>query len=87
MNDQDLDGNDLAWTLALCAIAVVGVVLVGVVINWAFANLEAAAKKGPAGDFVGGFLNPVLTFLTFLGLLVSIMFQRRELRLSRVRTH
>ncbi|WPC27680.1 putative phage abortive infection protein [Pseudomonas moraviensis] len=45
-------------------------------------NHEGVA--GIFGDFFGGVLNPILTFLTFLGLIVTIVVQRHELRLSRV---
>jgi hypothetical protein len=39
---------------------------------------------GPFGDFVGGTLNPILTFLTFMGLLLTIVIQKAELRDTRV---
>ena len=39
---------------------------------------------GQRGDFFGGFLNPILTFLTFLTLLVTLGLQRSELIESRV---
>ncbi len=38
---------------------------------------------GTFGDFLGGVLNPILTFLTFLGLIVTIVIQQTELRLAR----
>ena len=38
---------------------------------------------GTWGDFVGGTLNPILTFATFIGLLYTIYLQQRELRLTR----
>jgi hypothetical protein len=39
---------------------------------------------GSFGDFFGGVLNPILTFLTFMGLLITIVMQQKELRDSRV---
>ncbi|GAA2858109.1 hypothetical protein GGQ99_002379 [Aminobacter niigataensis] len=42
--------------------------------NWA---------PGTFGDFIGGVLNPFLTFLTFLGLLVTIVLQQHEIREAR----
>jgi hypothetical protein len=39
---------------------------------------------GTFGDFIGGTLNPVLTFLTFMGLLITIVLQQTELRESRI---
>ncbi len=38
---------------------------------------------GEWGDFFGGFVNPLLTFLTFMGLLITIFVQQTELRESR----
>jgi hypothetical protein len=49
---------------------------------WLVNNHEGVA--GIFGDFFGGVLNPILTFLTFLGLIVTIVVQRHDLRLSRV---
>lgn len=39
---------------------------------------------GQTGDFFGGMLNPLLTFLTFLALLYTLVLQRTELQESRV---
>lgn len=48
-------------------------------------NLFANETKsfGEWGDFFGGVLNPTLTFLTFMGLLITIVIQQTELRDSR----
>lgn len=40
-------------------------------------------KMGEWGDFFGGVLNPILTFLTFMGLLITIIIQQKELKESR----
>lgn len=40
-------------------------------------------KGGVFGDFMGGVLNPILTFLTLFGLITTIIIQRQELRLAR----
>lgn len=40
-------------------------------------------KGGVFGDFFGGVLNPILTFLTLFGLITTIVIQRQELRLAR----
>lgn len=42
------------------------------------------ASFGTFGDFFGGVLNPILTFLTFMGLLITIVIQQKELRSSRI---
>ena len=44
---------------------------------------KAATSFGTFGDFFGGVLNPIFTFLTFFGLIVTIVIQRMELRLAR----
>ena len=41
------------------------------------------AKLGEFGDFFGGVLNPILTFLMLIGLIITIVIQRVELRLAR----
>lgn len=48
-------------------------------------NLLSIGKStfGEWGDFFGGVLNPILTFLTFMGLLVTIVLQQTELRETR----
>lgn len=48
-------------------------------------DLFAIGKSsfGEWGDFFGGVLNPLLTFLTFLGLLITIILQQKELKQSR----
>lgn len=38
---------------------------------------------GQWGDFFGGVLNPILTFLTFVGLMITIILQQIELKESR----
>jgi hypothetical protein len=40
-------------------------------------------RGGVFGDFMGGVLNPILTFFTLFGLIATIVIQRQELRLSR----
>ncbi|WP_429236137.1 putative phage abortive infection protein [Aeromonas salmonicida] len=51
-----------------------------------FVNLFSIGKSsfGEWGDFFGGVLNPLLTFLTFMGLLLTIILQNKELRQARV---
>lgn len=43
----------------------------------------AEAKGGTFGDFIGGTLNPILTFLTFMALLITIVLQQKELAETR----
>jgi hypothetical protein len=48
-------------------------------------NIFSIGKSGFGewGDFFGGVLNPILTFLTFMGLLITIILQQTELKQSR----
>ena len=75
---SDNDKTSLAlyklFQVALFAIVVVFVV-----------NLFSLGKSsfGEWGDFFGGVLNPILTFLTFMGLLITIVIQQSELKESR----
>ena len=49
-------------------------------------TLSLAGKQdiiGVFGDFFGGFLNPILTFFTFFGVILTIVIQSRELRLTK----
>ena len=39
-------------------------------------------RWGTFGDFVGGTLNPILSFFSFIALLITIFLQNRELRIS-----
>jgi len=39
-------------------------------------------KWGTFGDFIGGTLNPILSFLAFIALLITIILQTQELSLS-----
>jgi hypothetical protein len=43
---------------------------------------DSQATWGEFGDYMGGTLNPILTFLTLLALLVTIVLQAQELHLS-----
>jgi Putative phage abortive infection protein len=57
-------------------------VLVGIALE-GWLSSPNAETMGQWGDFFGGTLNPILTFLTVAGLLYTIILQRFELRLSR----
>lgn len=41
------------------------------------------SEYGSFGDFFGGLLNPILTFITFIALIFTIILQQKELRLAR----
>lgn len=48
-----------------------------------YKNPENFKDLGPWGDFFGGTLNPIFTFITVLGLLLTVALQRQELSLTR----
>lgn len=48
-----------------------------------FSFIADTEKFGQFGDFVGGTLNPILAFLSFMALLYTIKIQTDELKLSR----
>ncbi|MEQ9920249.1 putative phage abortive infection protein [Pectobacterium brasiliense] len=54
------------------------------VINVLLITLADTEKGGVFGDFMGGVLNPILTFFTLFGLIATIVIQRQELRLARI---
>jgi Putative phage abortive infection protein len=58
-------------------------VAVAVFISFGIWDSSKYKELGTWGDFVGGVLNPILTFLTVIGLLITIHLQQRELKLTR----
>ncbi len=58
------------------------IVMIIVVFSYDVSVFEKG-KYGEFGDFFGGVLNPIFTFLTLFGLIVTIVIQRQELRLAR----
>ncbi|UUM70748.1 hypothetical protein [Aeromonas veronii] len=41
------------------------------------------AELGAFGDFLGGVLNPIFTFMTFFGVIITIVLQKIELKAAR----
>lgn len=76
------------WALIVLAIAIVavGYVMAIFYVDWMYKSLGSLEKfslLGPFGDFLGGTLNPLLTFLTFIAVVITIILQNRELALTR----
>lgn len=76
-------GSDITFVTALALLALIATVITIFVFNYSFYNPERAAQRGSMGDFIGGVLNPILTFLSFTGVLISILLQRFDFSLSR----
>ncbi|KQO27992.1 putative phage abortive infection protein [Pseudomonas chengduensis] len=77
-----VDGKDSRTTKALYRLFLVAATAVLLVFC---VNLLSIGRSsfGEWGDFFGGVLNPILTFLTFMGLLITIVIQQTELKESR----
>lgn len=71
----------LFWLLIGAALAMGLVVLTAFVP--AFVGGSAREDFGSFGDFVGGVLNPILTFIMFIVLIFTIILQQKELSLAR----
>ncbi|MGU2089366.1 putative phage abortive infection protein [Pseudomonas aeruginosa] len=84
-------GSIVLWLGGVAAVVVLIVVLAAVVhfffggdIWWIEAkNTDTAAYWGQLGDFIGGMLNPVLSFFALLAVLLSLRSQSAELRAAR----
>ena len=68
----------LFWMLIVAAVTALIVFIIDIWIH-----PKEASSLGTIGDFFGGVLNPIFTFLTFFGLIITIVIQRMELRLAR----
>jgi len=69
-------------TAALAALVFISSVFAAYFITF---NGELAIEQdkwGTFGDFVGGTLNPILAFLSFIALLFTILLQSKELKIS-----
>jgi hypothetical protein len=72
------------WFMAGIAILfLLAATLVSITLYTGYHNVELYKSLGTWGDFTGGLLNPLLTFLTFIGVLSTIVLQRIELSLTR----
>jgi len=58
-------------------------IAVGLMAYIGYNNVDQFKQLGPLGDFFAGVLNPLLTFLTFIGVLATLILQKMELTLTR----
>lgn len=83
---QSFDSNalikSLKWILLVAVVAIV------VVLSLYFSNFNGLLSTkdsvwGTFGDFIGGTLNPILSFLALMALLLTIVLQNKELEATR----
>ncbi|EGR2759496.1 putative phage abortive infection protein [Vibrio parahaemolyticus] len=79
--EDDLSKKSLNYILFNVLVAALGFGVVAFSINVIL--ILFTEKGGVFGDFLGGVLNPIFTFLTLFGLITTIVIQRRELKLAR----
>jgi hypothetical protein len=80
---QDDDEEREAFPKWIVIVSMLLFLGVGSFIAYGYVHPQTFKNNGTWGDFVGGLLNPLLTFLTVIGLLFTIHLQQRELRLTR----
>ena len=82
--DKGNKPNRLLWILGGAAVAAFFIIL-GFYINY-FKNLSItndSATWGTFGDYLGGTLNPIISFLALIGLLYTIHQQSQEMQATR----
>ena len=82
--DKGNKPNRLLWILGIAAVAAFLIVL-GLYIAY-FKNLSItndSATWGTFGDYLGGTLNPIISFLALIGLLYTIHQQAQEMQATR----
>jgi uncharacterized membrane protein len=81
IQNDDEEREARPWWIII--ISLILLLCVGSFIAYGYVHPQTFKDLSTWGDFVGGTLNPILTFLTVIGLLVTIHLQQRELRLTR----
>ena len=82
--DKGNKPNRLLWILGIAAVAAFLIIL-GLYIAY-FKNLSVtndSATWGTFGDYLGGTLNPIISFLALIGLLYTIHQQSQEMQATR----
>ena len=69
--------------LALAAFAIIISVLCSIIAQFGFSPDSPIEQWGAFGDFMGGTLNPIFAFLSFICLLMTIVLQNTELKETR----
>lgn len=82
-NSLKVPASGRYFAVGLCILLVIATVATFGILTAGYLNVEDFKKLGTWGDFAGGLLNPVLTFITFLALILTLWLQRQELSLTR----
>lgn len=81
--DDDLEVKGCLKSLLIYLLAGLTLFYIFAAVIFLFIVADSNTKLGVFGDFIGGTLNPILSFLAFSGVLVTIVLQRKELSHSR----
>jgi len=71
----------LSW-IFVAAITIIAAVFLFYFINFSGDISLSRERWGTFGDFVGGTLNPILSFLALIALLLTVILQNRQLEIS-----
>lgn len=77
--ERGKEKGNLGNLLFFAMVAAGMVFLIYLVSMWWWGPAAAVGTLGQSGDFFGGILNPILSFLAFIGVLYSIHLQRNDL--------
>jgi hypothetical protein len=83
LSDEQKEVTGLTLNKALYKVLAGAIICAALLLSINLILITFTEKGGVFGDFLGGVLNPVLTFFTLFGLIVTIVIQRQELRLAR----
>ncbi|WP_418114376.1 putative phage abortive infection protein [Vibrio scophthalmi] len=83
LNDATDSQKSLVSSLSSLIFLAFCILCILLVINLFFSMFGLQTQIGVFGDFLGGVLNPIFSFITFVALLITIILQSRELGLTR----
>lgn len=83
---DEVDSKPIGWaevkTFLLIAVFAIAVVLLAYLARFHDGFSDSQADWGQFGDYIGGVLNPIFAFLSFIILVMALVFQSRELHAS-----
>ena len=80
--------HELSVLDILAGVLVIGLLFVAAVLGFYFFHFSGPISSDPErwgqfGDYLGGTLNPLLSFLSLIALVLTVSMQRRQLELAR----